>query len=153
MQNAEKIKNLSSFLTFSEKYGILVDVWKAVLLDKSGGVAMVRQQNKLDFRFVWMYDCYKNLLTDRQRDVMELYYNEDYSLSEIAEILKISRQAVNDSLRHSEAILMETEQKLGFAERFDRIRESLTKIRDNARSACPDFKQIAEVAENALESA
>lgn len=114
---------------------------------------MARQQNKLDFRFVRMYDCYQNLLTDRQRDVMELYYNEDYSLSEIAEMLQISRQAVNDSLRHSEAILMETEQKLGFAKRLDQIRESLTEIRDNARSACPDFKRIAEMAENALESA
>ncbi len=114
---------------------------------------MARQQNKLDFRFVRMYDCYKNLLTDRQRDVMELYYNEDYSLSEIAEILQISRQAVNDSLRHSETILTETEQKLGFAERFERIRESLTEIRDNARSGCPDLERIAETAENALESA
>ena len=114
---------------------------------------MARQQNKLDFRFVRMYDCYQNLLTDRQRDVMELYYNEDYSLSEIAEILKISRQAVNDSLRHSEAILNETEEKLSFAKRLDQIRESLTEIRDNARSACPDLQRIAETAENALESA
>ena len=84
---------------------------------------------------------------------MELYYNEDYSLSEIAEILKISRQAVNDSLRHSEAVLTETEEKLRFAERLDQIRESLTEIRDNARSSCPDWERIAETAENALESA
>ncbi|MDE5563794.1 MAG: hypothetical protein K2I93_01450, partial [Oscillospiraceae bacterium] len=57
--------------------------------------------NKLDYQFVRMFDCYKRLLTDRQRHVMELYYNEDYSFSEIAEMLGITRQAVNDSLRHS----------------------------------------------------
>ena len=103
--------------------------------------------NKLDYQFVRMFDCYKGLLTDRQRHVMELYYNEDYSFSEIAEMLGITRQAVNDSLRHSRQFLLETEEKLGVAERMERLRVQIAAIRD----AASERTDIVELAEKALE--
>ena len=62
--------------------------------------------------FVLLLDCYSELLTDRQRNIAELYYNEDFSISEIASMQNITRQAVSDSLRHSEQFLMQTELKL-----------------------------------------
>ena len=55
-----------------------------------------------NLEFVLLLDCYGELLTERQREIAELYYNEDFSLSEIAQMQDITRQAVKDSLRHSE---------------------------------------------------
>ena len=106
---------------------------------------MAANEKKLDYSFVRMFDCYKGLLTDRQRDVMELYYNEDYSLSEIASVLGITRQAVSDSLRHSRAILQDTEEKLGLAGRMDALREVLGELRDTAGDSA-----AAALAEKAL---
>lgn len=103
--------------------------------------------NKLNYQFVRMFDCYKGLLTERQRHVMELYYNEDYSFSEIADMLGITRQAVNDSLRHSRQFLLETEEKLGFAERMEQLRAQLTVIRD----VVSEQADIADMLEKTLE--
>jgi len=60
-----------------------------------------------------LFDYYGALLSDRQRDCYDLYYNEDLSLSEIAELKKISRQGVWDMIRHAEAKLTEFEEKTG----------------------------------------
>ncbi|ADU51069.1 helix-turn-helix protein YlxM/p13 family protein [Thermaerobacter marianensis DSM 12885] len=60
-----------------------------------------------------LYDLYRGLLTPRQRDVFELYHWQDLSLGEVAEHLGISRQAVHDLLRRSEAALEEAEGALG----------------------------------------
>lgn len=60
-----------------------------------------------------LYDFYAELLNDSQRQVVELYVNEDLSLSEVAEILHISRQGVRDSLARAERKLYEYENKLG----------------------------------------
>ena len=76
-----------------------------------------------------LMDFYGALLTENTLEVMELYYNEDYSLSEIAAMLGITRQAVSDSLRHSRAILQETEEKLGLAGRMEALRTVLEELR------------------------
>ena len=55
---------------------------------------------------------YEDLLTERQKQIVKLYYYEDLSLSEIAEELKISRNGVYDSLKKTESILKEYEDKL-----------------------------------------
>ncbi len=81
-----------------------------------------------NLELVLLLDCYGELLTERQRDIAELYYNEDLSLSEIAEMRGITRQAVRDSLRHSETILTETERKLGMAARLTAMRRTLEEI-------------------------
>lgn len=65
-----------------------------------------------------LLDFYGQTLTGKQREVMELYYNEDLSLSEIAENQKISRQAALDSIRRAEKHLDQMEQKLGMLEKY-----------------------------------
>ncbi len=96
--------------------------------------------------FVLLLDCYGELLTERQKDIAELYYNEDYSLSEIASMRNITRQAVSDSLKHSEQILMQTELKLGMADRVRRMRLCFEQI----LACCPPDGEIAELAKNGL---
>lgn len=59
-----------------------------------------------------LYDFYSQLLTERQREMIDLYYNQDFSLGEIAEELDISRQAVYDTIKRTEKILYEYEEKL-----------------------------------------
>lgn len=75
-----------------------------------------------------LYDFYGSLLTDRQREVMELYYGENLSLSEIAAEFSISRQGVHDALKNAERALHEYEQKLGLVEKFQQSREALGAI-------------------------
>ena len=66
---------------------------------------------------LWL-DFYGLLLTDRTRDVLELYFQEDMSLSEIADELKISRQGVHDKIRQGVKALTDYEDKLRLSERF-----------------------------------
>lgn len=100
-----------------------------------------------DLSLVLLLDCYGELLTPRQRELAGLYYNEDLSLSEIAEMGDITRQAVRDSLRHSERILLDTEEKLGMAERIRRMGECLDSILECCREASPEaLRMIADLA-------
>lgn len=60
-----------------------------------------------------LLDFYGELLTERQRELCDLSFNQDFSLSEIAENTGVSRQAVHDALRRSETTLLELERKTG----------------------------------------
>ena len=60
-----------------------------------------------------LYDFYGALLTDKQREVMELYHEENYSIVEIADELGVTKQAIHENLRKSEKILRSYEEKLG----------------------------------------
>ncbi len=64
-----------------------------------------------------LYDYYGELLTERQRMCFDLYYNQDYSLSEIAQELQVSRQGVYDNLSRAEALLRNMEEKTGCVKR------------------------------------
>ena len=75
-----------------------------------------------------LFSFYGKMLTDRQADTIELYYNEDLSLSEVGEELGISRQGVRDNLKRAEATLYETEKRLGLAGRFLKIKSKLSDI-------------------------
>ena len=59
-----------------------------------------------------LLDCYGELLTKRQRDCLDLYYNENLTLAEIAEHFQLSRQAVHDAMRHGEEQLAYYEKTL-----------------------------------------
>ncbi|HEY4537123.1 MAG TPA: sigma factor-like helix-turn-helix DNA-binding protein [Erysipelothrix sp.] len=61
-----------------------------------------------------LYDTYGKLLTDKQQEVFEYYYHEDYSYQEIADILEISRSGVYDTLKRACSLLEEYEEKLQF---------------------------------------
>ena len=80
-----------------------------------------------------LLDFYGEMLTEKQRDVVELYYNEDLSLSEIAAHSQITRQGVRDSIKRAEGILLGWEERLGLAKRFRRIQEGLDLIIRDAR--------------------
>ncbi len=66
-------------------------------------------------------DCYGTMLTEKQRDVLSLYYNEDYSLSEISDILGISRQGVMDLIRRGETQLDSFEQHLMLTTHYKKL--------------------------------
>lgn len=80
-----------------------------------------------------LLDFYGEMLTEKQRDVVELYYNEDLSLSEIAAHSQITRQGVRDSIKRAEGILLGLEERLGLAKRFRRIQEGVDLIIRDAR--------------------
>lgn len=80
-----------------------------------------------------LLDFYGDMLTEKQKDVVELYYNEDLSLAEIAAHSKITRQGVRDSIKRAEGILLEMESKLGLAKKFRHIQNGLDQISDHAQ--------------------
>ena len=77
------------------------------------------------YRMALLYDFYGDMLTDRQKEFYDLYYNEDLSLSEIAENYGISRQGVRDVIVRAEAALTELEDKTGIIRRFHVMQDQL----------------------------
>lgn len=86
-----------------------------------------------------LLDFYGDLLTQKQRECYDLHYNEDLSLSEIAEQLEITRQGVWDNIRRAETALLEIEEKTGLVARFERAKKMLSEIRNEISS--PDFNR------------
>ena len=80
------------------------------------------------YRMAMLYDFYGDLLTDRQKEFYDLYYNEDLSLAEIAENYGISRQGVRDVIVRAEAAMTEIEDKTHLIRRFFRMQDELTVI-------------------------
>lgn len=85
-----------------------------------------------DLRISMLYDFYGDLLTEKQQEVIELYYNEDLSLAEIAAHGGITRQGVRDSIKRAEMQLSDFEEQLGLANRFEQIKVILEDILKNA---------------------
>ena len=88
-----------------------------------------------------LYDFYGSLLTDRQREVMELYYGENLSLSEIAAEISISRQGVHDALKNAGRALHEYEQKLGLVDKFQQSREAIGDIDERIEGLMEDVQK------------
>ena len=93
-----------------------------------------------------MLNLYGNLLTETQKNYMDLYYNQDYSLSEIGDNENITRQAVRTILVKSKNKLYEYEQKLRFMEKENNIKKLLEKIQasNNEVEKQKYFKKIQE---------
>ena len=81
-----------------------------------------------------LYDFYGNMLTDKQREVFEMYYSEDLSLAEIAQQEGISRQGVHDTILRTEAILKDMEAATGCVARARTLRTALQRISDAAEN-------------------
>lgn len=79
-----------------------------------------------------LLDFYGEMLTDKQRGVVELYYNEDLSLAEIAAHSQITRQGVRDSIKRAEGTLLHLEDRLGLARKFRKIQDGLDEIVSDA---------------------
>lgn len=86
-----------------------------------------------DLKYVQLFDAYGALLTEHQRELCELYYMCDLSLTEIAEEKGISKQSVSDTLAKSRQLLDEYEEKL----RLGKTLRELSRV----RSALQDFGQ------------
>lgn len=74
-----------------------------------------------DLRMSLLLSYYGEMLGERTRTIAENYYDDDLSLSEIAENIGISRQGVRDHILRADNALLDLEQKLGFAARFQEI--------------------------------
>ena len=115
------------------------------------------------FEIGLLFEQYKELLTDKQREMVSLYYEEDYSLGEISENLGVSRQGVYDTLKRSEKILREYESKLhlvskakdqekflkSIGEKIIDIKENLLHNRDCA-DLIPKLENIEEICRELL---
>ncbi|RIW36382.1 putative DNA-binding protein [Bacillus salacetis] len=80
-------------------------------------------------RMNYLYDFYQSLLTPKQSSYMSLYYLDDFSLGEIAEEYEISRQAVYDNIKRTEAMLEEYEEKLLLFQKFQERSKLLREIK------------------------
>ncbi len=106
-------------------------------------------------KFVILYDFYGPLLTERQQQAIELYYEVDLSLTEVAQQMNISRQGVFDLIKRSEHALEEYEAKLMLANRFQndrrRIKEALMLIQE-ANDKPPILLEISALLAQVLET-
>lgn len=80
------------------------------------------------YRMAMLFDFYGDVLTPRQKEFYDLYYNEDLSLAEIAENNGITRQGVRDVIVRAEAILTDLEDKTGLIKRFHAMRKQLQEV-------------------------
>ena len=84
-----------------------------------------------DLSLTILFDIYGGLLSANEKDAFEYYYCDDLSLSEIAEIMKMSRQGVRDNIVRAEKLLRDCEEKLGLKKKFSET-ERLLSIAKNA---------------------
>lgn len=101
-----------------------------------------------------LYDYYGDLLTEKQKTCFDLYYNQDYSLAEIAEDEGISRQGVHDSILRAETLLKNFEEKIGCMARAAQTQQALDAIRAAARTLrARGDREITPLAEQILSAA
>lgn len=94
-------------------------------------------------RMNYLFDFYQGLLTEKQRNYLELYYLQDYALSEIAETFHVSRQAVYDNIKRTDELLEEYETKLQL---FNKFKERQTII-DELKRLSGDNQELKQAIE------
>ena len=102
-----------------------------------------------------LLEIYGNLLTDKQKSLLEDYYNNDLSLSEIAENNEITRQAVRDILKKGEKKLFEYEEKLGIMKKNSIQEEQIAMIlseiaKINSKDSDKEIARVLEDVKNRL---
>ena len=96
----------------------------------------------------YLLDFYGEILPERKRSVMDMYYNEDFSLAEIASEIGISRQGVRDIIKKTEEELFFYEEKLGLAKKLKLAFETVEQLEETTSNlALPDefFLEFAEL--------
>ena len=93
----------------------------------------------------FLLDFYGEVLSDRKREVLDAYYNDDLSLAEIAQDLGISRQGVRELSKKAEAELNFYEEKLGLAKKFRRTAEHAALLRSLAEQYALPQKVVQEI--------
>ena len=81
-----------------------------------------------DLEMGYLLDFYGEVLTQKQREMLRQYYNDDLSLSVIGENFGITRQGARDAIKHGETTLKELEEKVGFAARYRRVQQKLEQL-------------------------
>jgi len=105
-----------------------------------------------------LVDIYGTLLTDKQRDIMTMYYNEDLSLAEISEINNTSRQAIHDIIKRCHKLLVEYEEKLGLMSKNialehtkERVLKKMEELKNN-QSYEADIMIIEDIKKDIIEN-
>ncbi|UJL47912.1 putative DNA-binding protein [Virgibacillus sp. NKC19-16] len=100
-------------------------------------------------RINYLFDFYQSLLTPKQRDYMEMYFVEDYSLGEISDLSLVSRQAVYDNIRRTEKMLESYEEKLHLYEKFiqratliEKMEQSVPENENNLLNMINQLKEL-----------
>lgn len=96
----------------------------------------------------YLLDFYGDILPERKREIMDLYYNDDLSLAEIAEQMGITRQAVRDAVKKTETELFFYEEKLGLLHRFTTAQAHAAK----ALALCDETQDIPDVLRREIEA-
>lgn len=91
-----------------------------------------------------LMDCYEDLLTEKQRTYLDYYYHQDFSLSEIAEILEVSRNAVFDNLKKAVHSLEKYEEKLGLLQKHQERLALIENIEEHIQNNHQDIKDYLE---------
>ncbi len=106
-----------------------------------------------DINISVLTELYGVLLTEKQREMLDMYYNLDYSLSEIAENTGISRQGVLDNIKHGEARLNELESALGVKHKFENTERALSSIESALENAPEEIKKRIAAAVESIRAA
>ncbi len=102
-----------------------------------------------DLKKAYLLDFYGEVLTERKKEVLDMYYNEDLSLAEIAEQIGISRQGVRDLIKKAEEEIFFLEEKLGLAQKMSALRrhsDNMLKISGTASLPEEIKVEIEEIA-------
>ncbi len=99
-----------------------------------------------------LYDFYGDLLTEKQREILNYYYNEDYGLSEIGDLIDVTRQGVYDTYKRSKKLMIEYENKLHLLERHLKSKQAihtalelLKNIKSQLSSSFQEQKKLEEL--------
>lgn len=99
-----------------------------------------------DLHFTMLLDVYGSLLTEKQRETLDFYYNEDLSLGEISEETGITRQGVMNCIKKCEQRLLELEEALGLVERFTALKADTEKLEAViAVSDCSNRTEVLDI--------
>ncbi len=90
-----------------------------------------------------LIDIYGYMLTEKQKDVLELYYFDDLSLAEIAENLGITRQGVRDSIKRGEETLIDLEEKLGYLKKIRKYDDFIKNLKEQTKLIIEECKTIS----------
>lgn len=102
---------------------------------------MLEEVNRINL----LYDIYSPLLTERQQEVMQLYFSDNYSLAEIATEFGISRQAVHDLIQRTLSSIEKFEEKLGLYRLFNDQQDLLAEAEGLLGNSKPGSKEIAKL--------
>lgn len=112
-----------------------------------------------DIRISLLFDFYGPVLSEKIRKAVELYHNDDLSLSEISEEMGITRQGVRDLVKRGEQKLLEYEDQLRLFERFNNLKSGLEEIKgiaerikaSDSEKSFSDAEAIEKIAERLVE--